>query len=727
VSPETGVHSGWEFMTGGRGRTGRNPAVIAVAAVLLVLGISAPARAYIGPGAGFAFVSTFFIFFLTFLLAFITILTWPLRWFVRAFLLKKRRRGGARRVVVLGLDGQDPELTEKFMNEGILPTFARLRESGSFLPLGTSVPAESPVAWSSFMTGSNPGKHGIYDFLVPNCRAMVPELSSSSVSPPGRTLKLGRYRIPIGKPRITSGRKGKTFWKILGEYGVFSSIVRVPLTFPPEKFNGVLLSAMCVPDLKGSQGTFFYYTSDPAEKRQLTSGVQLPLTLEGAIARGVISGPENTLRAEGGEMEVPFEVRLPGQESGGCELRIGKERWALTEGEYTPWIKVVFRPGLGVKVQGISRFLLLEAKPHVRLYMTPLHIDPEKPAIPISHPFVYAPYLAKAHGTFATLGVAEDTSALNEGIIDEEAFLAQCDFIHEEREKMFFDAVDKTPEGLVVCVFDLTDRVQHMFFRYLDEGHPALRGKDSEKYRHVVRDTYVRMDDLLRRVMEKVGDDTVLMVLSDHGFKPFRRGVNLNAWLRREGYLAEKENAHGRDMLQDVDWKRTQAYAVGFGGIYLNLKGREAQGIVEPGEGAESLKAEIREKLLGLHDEEEGVGAVKEVFDRNSVYKGPYVSQAPDLMTGFRVGYRAAWHSVTGGVGEAVFEDNERPWGGDHNMNPADVPGMFFCNRKVLKENLHIEDVGPTVLNLFQVPVPGHMDGTAAPIAGVEGVPGGTE
>lgn len=706
----------------GRVKARRSSETAAAVVLLLLFGTALPAAAYIGPGAGFAFVSTFFIFFLTFLLAFVTIVTWPLRWFIRAFLLKKRRPGGARRVVVLGLDGQDPDLTETFMKEGLLPNFARLGRDGSFLQLGTSVPAESPVAWSSFMTGSNPGKHGIYDFLVPNCRAMVPELSSSSVSPPKRVLKLGRYRIPVGKPRIGSGRKGKTFWKILGEYGVFSNVVRVPLTFPPEKFNGVLLSAMCVPDLKGSQGTFFYYTSDPAEKRELTSGTQLPLTVEGRTARGIVSGPENTLLAGAGEMEVPFQIRLPAADDGEAELQIGGDCHPLREGEYTPWVRVTFRPGLGVKVQGVSRFLLLETKPHVRLYMTPLHIDPEKPAIPISHPFVYAPYLAKAQGPFATLGVAEDTSALNEGIIGEEAFLAQCDIIHEERETMFFDALEKTPEGMVVCVFDLTDRVQHMFFRYLDDDHPALRGKDEMEHRHVVRDTYARMDDLLGRVMEKLDDDTVLMVISDHGFKPFRRGVNLNAWLKKEGYLAEKEGADGRDMLQDIDWQGTRAYAVGFGGIYLNLKGREAHGSVRPGEEAESLKAEIREKLLTLRDEEEGVEAVKEVFDRNIVYKGPYVSQAPDLMTGFAVGYRAAWHSVTGGVGNDVFEDNERAWGGDHNMNPQDVPGIFFCNRKVSKENLHIEDIAPTVLSLFQVPVPGHMDGTAARIEGLETV-----
>ncbi len=688
------------------------PALTGGTAILLLI-IAAPAAAYIGPGAGFAFVSTGFIFFIAFFLALVTLLTWPLRWFIRAVFRRRRlRKGGVRRVVVLGLDGQDPELTERFMEEGLLPNFSRLRDAGAFTPLRTSIPAESPVAWSSFMTGCNPGKHNIYDFLVPDRRSMLPVLSSAAVAPPRRTLKVGRYRIPLGRPRMTSTRKGKSFWKILGEHGIFSNVVRVPLTFPPERFNGVLLSAMCVPDLKGSQGTFFYYTSDPDDDRKLTSGMRLPLEVGGGEAAGVISGPENSLVEGGSEMEVPFRIRLAGPGGGNAELRIGSKRFPLESGVYTPWITVTFRPGLGMKVRGICRFLLLETSPHVRLYVTPLQIDPGKPALPISHPFTYAVYLARSQGPYATLGIAEDTSSLNENVIDEGAFLAQCDFIHEERELMFFDALDKTPRGAVIGVFDITDRVQHMFFRYLDDEQPQRSGKVG--HRNAVRDIYMRMDDLLGRVMEKVGDESVLMVMSDHGFKPFRRGVDLNAWLRREGYLAVREGADGSDMFRDIDWEGTRAYALGFGGIYLNLEGREARGTVAPGEEAADLKRAIADRLLTLRDEEKSRPAVKNVFDRNDVYHGPYVEGAPDLMVGFQIGYRAAWHAVTGGVGDRVFEDNLRPWGGDHNMNPADVPGIFFCNRALDRDEMHIEDIAPTVLELFGVPVPGHIDGKAA-------------
>lgn len=671
------------------------------------------AFAYVGPGAGFAFVSSFFILFFAFFLALLTLLTWPIRWVFKALKrMRGARRGKARRVVIIGLDGMDPELTERYMAEGLLPNLQRLSEQGAYARLGTSLPAESPVAWSCFQTGCNPGKHRIYDFLVPNRKTLLPELSSAHVRVAPRALKLGKYCIPIGKPSIDLGRRSQPFWNILSRYGVFSSILRVPITFPPDKFSGVMLSAMCLPDLKGSQGTYFYYTSDQSETRSLTSGVQRSLRLENGAAYGEFPGPENTMVDKGGEMRLPFELRLNSKSECDAELIIGKQRYPLRVGQYTPYIRLVYKAGLGVKVHGICRFLLLESTPHVRLYQTPIQIDPEKPALPISHPYTYAVYLAKQQGEFSTPGVAEDTSALNEGVIDEDAFLEQCQSIHAEREAMFFDALEKTPRGAVVCVFDITDRLQHMFFRCLDETHPANRDRETERYKDHIKQLYIQMDELVGRAMAALEKDkrVAFMVLSDHGFKPFRREVNLNAWLKAHGFLAVKPGAEDADLLQAIDWSRTRAYAVGFGGVYLNLKDREAQGVVAPEE-AEALKREIGDKLLQLHDEQEDARPIKQVYDRNRVYSGPYAQDAPDLIAGFQVGYRAAWRAVTGGVGDVIVSDNTRPWSGDHNMNPGDVPGVFFYNRPIVKEAPHITDIAPTVLDLFGVPAPKYMDG----------------
>ena len=675
--------------------------------------LSAPtsAEAYVGPGAGFAFVSSLFILLATMVLAVITLLTWPIRLAVQTIRGSRALAASrVKRVIVLGLDGQDPELTEQLMNEGVLPNFTRLRRQGSFHRLRTTLLAESPVAWTSFQTGCNPGKHRIFDFLVPNRKSHLPELCSARVAPPTRSLPLGPFRIPLGKPLIEAGRRSQPFWKTLGDHGIVSTILRVPITFPAEKFNGTLLSAMSVPDLNGSQGTYYYFSSDPDERLTMTSGVRVPLDWANGVAHGVFTGPENSLRAAGGELSLPFEVRAG--LNGHAELDIDGVVHPLRRREYTPWITLAFKPGLAMTVTGIVRFYLIETEPHLKLYMTPINIDPDQPALPISHPFTYAVYLSKTQGRYSTLGLCEDTSALNEEVLDEDAFLEQTYLIHEERERMFFDALDKTARGTVVCVFDITDRLQHMFFRHLDPRHPANRGRNG-KHKDAIRKLYIEMDALVGRTMEAAaGDDTALFVMSDHGFKPFRRGVNLNTWLYRHGFLAVTgDGPTGADMFGDVDWSRTKAYAVGFGGIYLNLRGREGGGIVTPGDEAEQIRREIRDGLLALVDEVGEVQPVREVYDARQVYSGPYVADAPDLIVGFRPGHRVGWASVTGGISDEIIEDNTRYWSGDHNFNPPDVPGMLFSNRPIVSDSPGIMDIGPTVLDLFGVAIPAYCDG----------------
>jgi predicted AlkP superfamily phosphohydrolase/phosphomutase len=668
-------------------------------------------QAYIGPGAGFTFVSSFLVVFGAFFLAFITLLTWPVRWAMRKMRGRKAlAKSRVKKVVIVGLDGQDPELTDRFMREGLLPNFTRLGEQGSYTRLQTTLPAESPVAWSSFQTGCNPGRHRVFDFLVPNRKSYLPELCSARIQPPSRTLALGKYTIPLSKPRIQFERKSQSFWKILGDHGIFSTILRVPITFPPESFHGLLLSAMSAPDLKGSQGTFSYYSSDKEEQSHLTGGLLLPVQVEEGVVKAFIAGPENPLRKDRAEIRIPFAVHL-GRNGTEAKLVLEGKSYALKLQEYTPWIPLTFRAGLGIKIRGLCRFYLKEASPHFKLYVSPINIDPGKPALPISHPFAYGMYLAKTQGNFTTLGLAEDTWALNEQVLDEAAFLKQAYLVHAEREKMFFDAVEKTSRGVVVCVFDITDRLQHMFWRYLEEDHPANKGKDVEEHRNAIRELYQRMDSLVGRVMKTLDDDTLLIVMSDHGCKSFKRGINLNSWLYQNGYLGLKGEPTGAEWFQDVEWSKTKAYAVGLGGIYLNLAGREAKGTVQPGDEERVLKQEIRKGLELLYDEELRALAVREVYDTRKVYEGPYVDDAPDLIVGASVGYRVSWTCATGAVIEDVFEDNVKSWSGDHCINPPDVPGVFFCNRKIRRDAPSIMDIGPTVLDLFGVPVPTYCDG----------------
>jgi predicted AlkP superfamily phosphohydrolase/phosphomutase len=562
------------------------------------------------------------------------------------------------------------------------------------------------------MTGANPSKHNIFDFLSRDPRSYLPTLSSAHIGKPRKVLSLGRYNIPLSKPDIRGLRRSTPFWKILGDHGIFSTILRVPITFPPEKFKGHLLSGMCAPDLKGSQGTFSYYTSSKQKLKMMEGGVGIPVEIVADRIQTYISGPENTLRKKSEEMRVPLILNLmPDGET--VRAHVQDKEFQLKKGEFSPWIRLTFRPGLGIKIRCICRLLVSAVHPDFEMYISPLNIDPEKPALPISYPLYYSVYLSKLLGKFVTLGLANDTWALNEGAIAEEAFLELAYSNHQEWEKIFFNALSKTKRGVVACVFETTDSIQHMFFRYLDKKHPALGNGSARMSAQVIEDLYCKMDEMVGRIRERLDDRSVLIIMSDHGFKSFQRGVNLNSWLLQNGYLALKDGrSESGEWFQGVDWNKTKAYALGLGGIYINRKGREAQGTVDAAD-AKALKKQLVEKLSGLMDQERGSCAINEVFDVDALFTGPYKENSPDLIVGYAEGYRASWGSVKGIAGTSVFEDNMKMWSGDHCIDPRVVPGIVFCTRKLNRMDPAIWDIAPTVLELFGVPVPSFMDGSS--------------
>jgi predicted AlkP superfamily phosphohydrolase/phosphomutase len=702
-------------------RRGPRCSLLAVwlAIALLILLYPARAEAYAGPGAGFAVLSSFWTLLLAFLYSVYAVLTWPFRHLLR--LLRRRKAYGKaaiKRAVILGFDGMDPELAGRFMAEGKLPNLLRLREQGSFRKLRTTYPPISPVAWSTFMTGVNPGKHNIYDFLARDLANYLPFLSSAQVRGPKRHCKIGRYKIPLGRPQIKGMRRGIPFWHWLGKAGIFCSVIRVPVTFPPEKFPGVLLSGMCVPDLKGSQGTFCLCTTRAGGERFREGGVRVPVERNGAALHSYIPGPEDPLCADsGGELRVQFELH-PDTRHRSARFTVGSENFALKVGEYSEWIPVKFSSALGFGARGICRFYLKQLSPEVEIYITPVNIDPGRPDLPISHPVTYSIYLAKLFGPYATLGLAEDTWALNEQVLDDQAFLAQCYANHEDRERMLFDALEKTRQGLCACVFDTTDRVQHMFWRYFEENHPAARSVPREQRPNVIEDLYRRMDTLIGRVMRQIDGNTLLLIVSDHGFQSFARCVNLNAWLHQNGYLSLKAGkTESSDWFEHVDWSRTRAYTMGLNGLYLNLKGREREGIVSPGGEAQALKQELCKKLDGLTDPASARVAITGIFDCDAVYAGPYLDNAPDLIVGYGEGFRASWDSVMGKVTAQTFEDNLKAWSGDHCVDPRLVPGVLFSSHKIEEEKPGIVDLAPTILKLFGVPLPTHLDGKPLNVA----------
>jgi predicted AlkP superfamily phosphohydrolase/phosphomutase len=678
---------------------------------LLIFLLPAPAHAYIGPGAGFALGGSFLAVFAAFFSAMVMLFTWPIRLILRAlFGGRALARSRFKRVVVLGLDGLDHGLTEKLLAEGKLPHLASLAKQGCFKSLGSTLPPISPVAWSSFQTGVNPGKHNIFDFLTPDLRSYRAKMSSVEIRPPTRALRLGKYQLPLGKAQIRLLRKSRPFWSILSDHGISNCIIRVPITFPPEKLRGVQLSAMCVPDLRGTQGMFSHYTTKPQRAGEKTGGEVHVVTRNGNKIRAELIGPPNPLRSDQSILKIPFAVKI--KDSRSATLSINGDRIELRKDEYTDWVQVGFSMAPGFKVYGVCKFLLLSTEPDFELYAMPVNIDPENPVMPIGYPSVYPVYLAKRQGPYATLGLAEDTWALNEHVLDDEHFARQCIDIDREREEMFFDGLDKLQRGLCVCVFDGTDRMQHMFWRYLDEKHPARPAEIPDRLRNVIEDLYRRMDDIVGKTIAKCQNkDTLLMVISDHGFNTFRRGIDLNRWLEENGYLKVDDTRRHEEHLAGVDWSQTRAFAIGLTGIFLNIKDKFSQGIVNPGPEADKLREEIAQRLMTLTDPQSGTKAVKRAYQAPRAYRGPYKDSAPDVIVGYERGYRVSWEAAIGKTTREIFHDNTKAWSGDHCVDPSVVPGVLFCSHIVESENPRLLDIGPTILNLFGVEVPEYMDG----------------
>jgi predicted AlkP superfamily phosphohydrolase/phosphomutase len=607
-----------------------------------------------------------------------------------------------RRVVVIGLDGLDPILTETMMAAGFLPHLSSLREEGGYARVATTWPAQTPVAWSTFAVGANPGAHGIFDFLTRDPATYLPEIA----------LYRHEQNSRFFPPRAVNLRGGRAVWERLSDAGIPSTILRHPCTYPPRTFKGRLLAGIGVPDLRGGFGSSTFFTSEPG----VASGegehvVQVRMDGSG-VYRGELPGP---LLVLGGELGRELEF-LVDEEAESVEVNCptGSFSTSVAKGAWSPWVKVGFKHGFLQAIRGLVRFHLVGTEP-LRLFASPVQFDPEGPAFPLSHPWDYAGELQRAIGPFATLGLAEEHNGLTNGRFDEAIFLNHClDIMHERRAMMHYE-LERHDRGLFYCLFATPDRIQHMFWRFGEPDHPANRGEPpSPEMARVIREVYQRCDDIVGEVREYVDDDTLLMVLSDHGFSSFQREVHLNRWLHQEGYLALQAGVEpgeeAGDLLSKVDWGRTSAYALGLGGLYLNLKGREGEGWVGESE-AVALKQEIATRLMGLRDRVRGCSTVRSIVPRENAYSGPYVDGAPDLLVGYEPGYRVASETAMGGVGAEVVTDNVRAWSGDHVVDPAAVPGVFFMNTPFRGESAGLSDLAPTILAALGVPGDPELEG----------------
>ena len=591
------------------------------------------------------------------------------------------------------------------LGRGELPNLARIRQSGVYARLQTTYPAQTPVAWSSFVTGTNPGGHGIFDFICRDPQTYQPDAALS---------RFERPKSMLAQPRVVNQRKGVPLWQPLSQAGVPSTVLRCPCTFPPEALNGRMLAGVGVPDLRGSQSKGTFYTQDRAVTAQ--EHEQLIFLDSGSDVTSRVIGPRNTRLSPPGDTFCEMRARVDKAggklliETGGtpAKIEVAAKGWS-------EWVRFKFKFSMLQSVSGIARFYVRQLEPHLEFYLSAVNFDPAAPMFPVSSPGDYARELSERIGLFSTLGMAEDHNGLNNGRLDESAYLQHCELVIGERERMMRFELDRFTEGLFFMLFDTPDRVQHMMWRFRDSQHPGFERDLAPELATRIEEHYQRCDALLASVLDKEDENTLLIVLSDHGFGSFRRAFDTNTWLWQSGLLALKDgrkpDADLGEGFPAVDWSKTHAYAVGLGGIYLNLKGREGAGILEEGTEADRVRRAIQTGLAGLPDVQTQRPAIRSVSRREELYSGPFMDQAPDLLVNFHSGFRVSWHSAVGGFAHDLLEDNTRRWSGDHIVDPDAVPGILFMNRPAQHNHARITDLAPTILNYLGVPVPESMEG----------------
>lgn len=632
-------------------------------------------------------------------------------------------RTGPPKVVIIGFDGADAKLTERYMNEGKLPNLAKLARKGTFRHFGTTNPPESPVAWATFSTGMLPGKHSIFDFLKRDLETYYPDIAGIRKEPP----KFKWGLIPIKKPILENTRGGESFWTTASKKGVKSLVLKVPNNFPPEEMeNGDVLAGLGVPDLRGTQGTFFYFSTEltkaDAENTEFGGKLVAINVVDGKVETKIEGPRDPTIEDDFVRIKVPFEFQVD-RTAKKITFEFQGQKGEARLREWTDWYKIKFPVTFYFKLHGIMRMYLIEVEPEVKLYIAPINFDPTMPPFPISHPKDFARELTEDYGYYKTLGWMEETWGLTEERIDEAAFLADMNKFMDQTLEMTLGELKRTDADLFISVFTETDRIQHMFYRLIDPEHARYEPELVAKYGNAIENIYKRMDHAVGEILKVIGPDTTLFVISDHGFHSWRKGLNINTWLVRNGFMMLNGQENKVKVLDDlftqkrffdnVDWTRTKAYSLGLGQIYLNLRGREKYGIVSPGLDQEEVKAGIVNILRGFKDPDDGNVVVKEVYKAQDIYgKGKYFSEAPDLQVAFADGYRVSWQTCLGGVPPELMEINDKKWSGDHCSAIAeDTKGIFFSNKKVEDEDPTIFDIAPTTLNIFNVPIPKEYDG----------------
>lgn len=631
-----------------------------------------------------------------------------------------------KRVVVLGFDGMDYQLTRQWIDEGKLPHLAQLAGQGTFRPLKTTNPPLSPVAWSTFITGMDPGGHGVFDFLRRDPRQVrqgfLPgDAATAVISESHRgtwTVPWTDYALPPSQHHVLL-RQGVSFWQLLEAAGVPTVTYKMPASFPADAETGRVLAGMGVPDITGTYGSFTYLTTRPQELPEDVSGGQV---LEAVLEEGVVRiregerlvlpglrGPANLFRAspEARSTRVTFEAYVD-QEARTGVIVLQDQPVVLKEGEWSQWLEVEFEllPLLS-SVHGTVRFYLQEAAPGFRLYATPVHLAAGSEGL-ASNDFDLE--LAQALGHFHTKGMPQETGAYTQGILSAEAYIAHSRLMHEETLDALNLLMTDHQQGLLFIYFSTLDLDSHVLWEHHDAEHPAHDPTLAQKHGQHILGLYQEMDRIVGQTLEGLNPTDELYVVSDHGFVPLRREFNLTTWLREEGYLVYQDGFDPRDseFFEGVDWGRTRAYGVGFNGLYINRRGREAHGPVTVRQ-YEPLVKEIQRKLMTLRDRDQRV--FEHVYRPEDIYNGEHLEHAPDLILAYRPPFGPADDSVLGTPAPHNLADRLHGFTGHHTTDASFVPGVLLSTRRFGTLRPRLEDVTATLLQEFEVTPPAAMTG----------------
>ena len=684
------------------------------------------------------------------------------------------------KVIVVGFDGVDARYTEKWMNEGKLPNLARLRAEGTFRPLRPTIPAQTPVSWSTFSTGIDPGRTGIFDFLRRDPKNYMPVFAAFTESSEpfllgennrwaagaiafflallivALILKLklkwgmaliialvpaalagwfaaqwAERTLPKSRPTVINHRQGTPMWDVAAKAGLRTRVVHVPVTFPATDLDeGHMLSGLGVPDVSGRIGKPFYFTSELDLQAALSNEFSIEVVqLEDnrGVIKAPIVGPPNKLFAEPKYIQTEMTLTVP-EDRQSLRIEVGEQAFSLKPGEWSGWVNFTFPFNSLVKVHGVSRFYLLSVAPEIKLYLSPINFDPRQlpPGFRVSTPVDWAPQLAEQFGLYKTIGWAIDTWAISAGFANEQIFWDDMVWTVEQYRKMYRGFLAEDVD-LYIQQFEFPDRVGHVFWRAIDPLHPAYDAQLAAKWGNSVERAYILMDEIVGEAMQAAEkQNALLIIMSDHGFASFRKSVNYNTWLVQNGYLGLRQGVQAGErnlellfdqgqFWENVDWSKTRAYAMGLGELYINLKGRESQGIVQPGAEYDALKLELKSKLEAMVDPGTGERPVSRVISREEAYRAFDPNVVPDLFITNTDGYRVSWQTSLGGVQKELIEPNKTPWSGDHcSLDPELVKGILFMNRKLATDRApYIADVYPTVLEALGLKAPYELDGVA--------------